>query len=200
MDDSTSILNALEAQLGPETIKKMSGQLGTDTAATSNAISMALPILLGGLSKNSANAEGAAALDNALIAHDGGILDNLTALLASGGGAAILSHILGSRRTAVEDGVGRATGMDAPRVGKLLIMLAPLVMGVLGRMKREQNVNAEKLPEVLGQANLDMARQSAAVGDLSRILDGNHDGQIADDIARIGVSVLGGLLGQSATS
>ena len=200
MDDPTSILNALEAQLGPETIKKMSGQLGTDTAATSNAISMALPILLGGLSKNSANAEGAAALDNALTAHDGGILDNLTALLASGGGAAILSHILGSRRTAVEDGVGRVTGMDAPRVGKLLIMLAPLVMGVLGRMKREQNVNAEKLPEVLGQANLDMARQSAAVGDLSRILDGNHDGQIADDIARIGASVLGGLLGQSAPS
>ena len=72
--------------------------------------------------------------------------------------------------------------------------------GVPGRMKREQNVNAERLPEVLGQANLDMARQSAAVGDLSRILDGNHDGQIADDIARIGASVLGGLLGQSAPS
>jgi len=53
----------------------MSAQLGTDTAATSNAISMALPILLGGLSKNAANAEGAAALDNALNVHDGGILD-----------------------------------------------------------------------------------------------------------------------------
>lgn len=201
MDDSTSILDALQAQLGPDTIQKMSGQLGTDTAATSNAISMALPILLGGLSKNSANAEGAAALDNALTAHDGGILDNLTALLASrGGGAAILAHILGSRRTAVEDGVGRATGMDAPRVGQLLMMLAPLVMGVLGKMKREQNVDAEKLPDVLAQANLDMARQSSAVSDLSRILDGNHDGQIADDIARIGTSVLGGLLGQAAPS
>ncbi|MDQ6801049.1 MAG: DUF937 domain-containing protein [Acidobacteriota bacterium] len=199
MDDSTSILDALQAQLGPDTIQKMSGQLGTDTAATSNAISMALPILLGGLSKNSANAEGAAALDNALTAHDGGILDNLSALLSSGGGGAILAHILGPRRTAVEDGVGRATGMDAPRVGQLLMMLAPLVMGVLGKMKREQNVDAEKLPAVLGQANLEMARQSTAVSDLSRILDGNHDGQIADDIARIGTSVLGGLLGQAAS-
>ena len=74
MDDSSSVLNALQAQLGPETIQRMSTQLGTDTAATSNAISMALPILLGGLSKNAANAEGAAALDNALTAHDGGIL------------------------------------------------------------------------------------------------------------------------------
>ena len=93
-----------------------------------------------------------------------------------------------------------ATGMDAPKVGHLLMMLAPLVMGVLGRMKRQENVGAEQLPVVLGQASLDMARQSVAVGDLSRILDGNHDGQIADDIARIGTSVLGGLLSQAAPS
>jgi hypothetical protein len=201
MDDSPSILDAIQEQLGPDAIQKMSGQLGTDTAKTSKAISMALPILLGGLSQNSANAEGAAALDNALTAHDGGILDNLNALLGSGGGgAAILTHILGSRRAAVEDGVGRATGMDAPRVSHLLMMLAPLVMGVLGRMKRRQKIGAEQLPVVLGQANLVMTRQSTAVGDLSRILDGNHDGQIADDIARIGTSVLGGLLSQPAAS
>jgi hypothetical protein len=199
MDDTPSVLDALEAQLGPDTIQKMSAQIGTDTAATSNAISMALPILLGGLSRNAGNADGAVALDNALTAHDGGILDNLGALLGSGGaGSAILSHIFGSRRTPVEQGVSRATGMNAQQVAQLLMMLAPLVMGVLGRMKRQQGVGAEQLPEVLGQANLDMARQSPAVGDLSRILDSNHDGQIADDIARIGSSVLGGLLGQAA--
>ena len=201
MEATPSILAALEAQLSPDTIQKMSAKLGTDSAATSTAISMALPILLGGLSKNAANAEGATALDNALTAHDGSILDSLGALLGSGGtGAAILSHILGSRRTPVEQGVGRATGMNAQQVGNILMMLAPLVMGVLGRMKRQQNVGAEQLPEVLGQANLDMARQSPAVGDLSRILDSNHDGQIADDVARIGSSVLGGLFGQSAAS
>ncbi|MEO6486429.1 MAG: DUF937 domain-containing protein [Thermoanaerobaculia bacterium] len=202
MDDSTSILDALAAQLTPDTIQKMSTQLGTDTAATSNAISMAVPILLGSLSKNAANAEGAAALDDALAAHDGGILGNLGAFLGGGGGAgaAILAHILGSRRTPVEQGVGRATGMNAQQVAGLLTMLAPLVMGVLGRMKRQQNVGAKQLPEVLGQANLDMARQSPAIGDLSRILDRDNDGEIADDVARIGSSILGGLFGQGAKS
>jgi hypothetical protein len=107
-------------------------------------------------------------------------------------------YIFGSRRTPVEQGVSRATGINAQQVAQLLMMLAPLVMGVLGRMKRQQGVGAEQLPEVLGQANLDMARQSPAVGDLSRILDSNHDGQIADEIARIGSSVLGGLVGQAA--
>ena len=201
MSDSPSVLNALEAQLGPDAIKKMSGHLRTDTAATSNAISMAIPILLGGLAKNVANADGAAALDSALTAHDGGILDDLAALVRGGGdGAGILGHILGSRRAPVEQGLGRATGLNAQQVGNLLMMLAPLVMGVLGRMKQDQSIGAEKLPEVLGQASLDMARQSPAVGELSRVLDSNHDEQIADDVARIGTSVLGGLRSESAAS
>ncbi|MGZ4778635.1 MAG: DUF937 domain-containing protein [Thermoanaerobaculia bacterium] len=199
MAETPSILDALQAQLGADTIQKMSAKLGTDTAATSNAISMALPVLLGGLSKNAANAEGAAALDSALTAHDGSILDNVGALLGSGGiGAAILTHILGSRRAPVEQGVGRASGMNAQQVGQLLMMLAPLVMGVLGRMKRQDGIGAERLPEVLGQASLDMTRQSPAAGDLSRILDSDHDGQIADDVARIGSSILGGLMGQTS--
>lgn len=200
MDDSPSVMDALEAQLGPDTIQKMSAQLGTDTASTSNAISMALPLLLGGLSKRAANAEGAAAIDKALTAHSGGILADIGAFLTSGAGASILGHIFGSQRAPVEEGVARATGMTPQQVSQLLAMLAPLVMGVLGRMKTEQGVDAEKLPEVLGQANLDMTRRSPAVGDLVRILDSNQDGKIADDVARIGSSVLGGLLSKGTTS
>jgi len=198
MNDTTSVLNALEGQLGPDVIQRMSAQLGSDTAATTSAVSMAVPILLGALTTNVADAEGAASLDNALTAHDGGILDDVDALLGgSGAGAAILKHILGSRRTPVEDGLGRATGLNAQQVAQLLTLLAPLVMGVLGRMKREQSIDAEKLPEVLGRASLDMSRQSPAIGDLSRVLESNVDSQIADDVARIGSSVLGGLLGET---
>ena len=191
MTDSTSVLNALDEHLGPDSIQKMSAQLGMDTATTSKIISMAMPILLGRLAQNVSNADGAASLDNALTAHGGAI--------AGGAGPAILSHILGSRRTPVEDGLGRATGLDAQKIGPLLAMLAPLVMNVLGRMKRDQSMDAETLPEVLGQANLDMARQSPAVGDLSRVLEGDDEGKISDDIARIGSSVLGGLVGEPAS-
>ena len=199
MDTSPSVLDALEAQLGPETIQAISSRLGTDTAATANAISMALPILLGGLSTNAASADGAAALDSALLAHDGGILDNLGDLLRGGAGAAILGHILGSRREAVKDGVGRASGLNAQQVGQLLALLAPLVMGVLGRLKRA-GMGADQLPVILGKADLDMARQSTAVGDLRRVLDSNQDGGLADDIARIGSSIVGGMFGRDASS
>jgi len=203
INDFPSILDELSAHLGPDMIQNVSKQLGTDTAATSSAISMMIPILLGGLSKNAASAEGAASLDTALTAHDGGILDNLGALSPTAGGgmgAAILGHILGSRRAPVEQGVARASGMNAQQVGQLLMMIAPVVMGVLGRMKRDQNVDVKQLPEVLGQAGLSMARDSPAVGELSRIFDSNHDGQIADDVARIGASLVGGLFGTGGVS
>lgn len=169
MDASTSILDALAEQLSAEAMQRLSVDLGADSAATSNAISMALPILLGGLAKNVSDAEGAATLNRAL--------EN-----AGRTGAAIVDDILGFRRTAVEDGIARTTGLPAPQVGQLLTKLAPIVTGVIARLK----IGAESLPAILGQANLEMARQTPAVGDLSRILDGDHDGQIADDIASIG--------------
>lgn len=159
----SSILDEVRRQLGPDTIQQLSGSLGADPAATSNAISLALPALLGGLANNAAQPEGAAALDNALNQHDGSILDNLGGMLgggagggnALGGGAlggiggAILGHIFGGRRGSVEEGVGKASGLDAAQVAQLMAMLAPIVMGVLGRMKRSKGLDANRLPEVL---------------------------------------------------
>ncbi|HVS31895.1 MAG TPA: DUF937 domain-containing protein [Thermoanaerobaculia bacterium] len=200
MDTSPSVLDALEAVLTPETIRMMSSQLGTDISATSSAVSMTLPILLGGLANNAADADGAAALDAALGSHDGAILDRPAALPGAGDGAAILRHVLGTRRGPVQEGVARATGLSAQQAGELLTLLAPLIMGVLGRMKQQQNIGADQLPVVLGKASLDMARQSTAIGDLSRILSSSDHGQIADEVARIGSSIVGGMLGRDASS
>ena len=155
----SSILEEVRQQLGPDTIQQLSSNLGADPEATSKAISMALPALLGGLSQNAAEAQGAAALDNALNAHDGSILDNLGGLLGGGAGGGalggiggkILGHILGSKRDPVEQGVGRASGLDAAQVAQLMAMLAPIIMGVLGRMKRQKGIDANALPNVLNE-------------------------------------------------
>jgi len=196
---SNSILDAIQQQLTPDVVRQMSTQLGADPAATSTAISAAIPALIGGLAHNASSPEGAADLSNALDAHDGGILGNLGALLGGGSGGgiggAILGHILGGRRGPVEQGVGQASGMSAQQVGQLLMMLAPLVMGVLGRMKKENGVGAQQLPEVLGQSNAEIQKTAGATGALGGILDRNHDGSIADDVTRMGTSVLGGLFG-----
>ena len=167
----SSILDAVQQQLGPDTIQQMSNALGADPNATSNAVSLALPALLGGLSQNAAEPQGAAALDNALNQHDGSILDNLGGLLggATGGGGiggAILGHIFGGRRTTVEQGVGRGSGLNAAQVAQLMAMLAPIVMGVLGRMKQKKGLDANRLPEVLNDGG------DGGLGGLGSILGG----------------------------
>ena len=195
----TSILDAVRQQLGPDTIQQMSSTLGADPGTTSNAVSMALPALLGGLSRNASHPEGAASLDNALNAHDGSILDNLGGLLgggAAGGiGGAILGHIFGAKRAPVENGVARASGLNAGQVAQLMAMLAPIVMGVLGRMKAQKGLDASRLPDVL-QASREQGEQE--VPGLGGLLDANHDGSVADDLLRMGSSALGGMFGKQS--
>jgi hypothetical protein len=156
----SSIFDEVRQQLGPDTIQQLSSSLGADPDATSRAISLALPAILGGLSQNASEPQGAASLDNALNAHDGSILDNLGGLLGGGGGGGgalggiggkILGHILGSKRDPVEQGVGKASGLDAAQVAQLMAMLAPIVMGVLGRMKKQKGIDANALPNVLNE-------------------------------------------------
>jgi len=201
--EQDSILETLKQQFTPETLGQMSKSLGTDSATTSNAIALALPALLGGLSRNASNPAGASALNEALGAHDGGILDNLGGLFGGGAasgaggggiGGAILGHIFGSRRAPVEQGVGKATGLDSQQVAKLLMMLAPIVMGVLGRMKQQKGLGASQLPGALQQSANQMEKEVPGAGSFASILDSNNDGQIADDIARLGSTVLGGFL------
>ena len=196
----TSILDAVRQQLGPNTIQQMSTALNADPAATSDAVSLALPTILAGLSQNAAQPQGAAALDNALNAHDGSILDNLGGLLGGAGGGggiggAILGHIFGDRRGKVEQGVGRSSGLNAAQVAQLMAMLAPIVMGVLGRMKQTKQLDANRLPEVL-QKSRDQGEQE--IPGLGGILDANNDGSVADDLLRMGSSALGGMFGKKS--
>ena len=190
---NANLLQTLQQQITPSAIQQMSQSLGADPKTTSNAISMALPVILGGLSRNAASPQGAEALHNALDDHDGSILNNLGGMLggaaASGIGGAILGHVFGSNRGAVEQGVGRASGLNSAQVAQLLAMLAPIVMGVLGRMKQQQGIDPSQLSNVLQQSTA----QHPALGGLASMLDSNHDGNIADDVARIGSSVLGNL-------
>ena len=194
----SSILDAVRQQLGPDAIEQMSRSLGADPGTTSNAVNLALPTLLGGLSRNASQPEGAAALDNALKAHDGSILDNLGGILGGAGGTgggiggAILGHIFGAKRGPVEQGVGRASGLNAGQVAQLMAMLAPIVMGVLGRMKQSKGLDANQLPDVLNQSREQGEKEVPGLGGL---LDANNDGSVTDDLLRMGSSALGGMFG-----
>ena len=195
----SQLLEMVSQQLGGQNLTTLSRQIGADEQATQNAISMALPLLLGGLAKNSAQPQGAAALDRALTNHDGGLLDNLGAMLGSGGlgtaGAGLLGHILGQRRAPVEQGISKASGLQPQQVGRLLMLLAPIVMAALSRMKQQNNVSGTELGDVLQREKADVATKNPGAGGLLGMLDSDNDGSIADDLARMAPGMLGGLFG-----
>lgn len=195
----SQLLEMVSQQLGGQNLTTLSRQIGADEQATQNAISMALPLLLGGLAKNSAQPQGAAALDRALTNHDGGLLDNVGAMLGSGGlgtaGAGILGHILGQRRAPVEQGISKASGLQPQQVGRLLMLLAPIVMAALSRMKQQNNVSGTELGDVLQREKADVATKNPGAGGLLGMLDSDNDGSIADDLARMAPGMLGGLFG-----
>jgi hypothetical protein len=191
--DLTGLLNDA---LNSDTVKQISQQLGVEEGATSDAIQAAVPILLGGLANVSASQSGAASLLGALDRdHDGSILDDLGGFLGdylSGRGAGILGHIFGEQEGAVERGVSQASGLDLSKVGPLLMMLAPIVMGALGRASREAGIGAGDLPKELGIAAQQTGGDQGLLGALNSMFDMNRDGSAIDDIAGMLSRAVGG--------
>jgi hypothetical protein len=204
---SNSPFDLLSQVMGGGAAEMIGGQLGLEPDQAQSAISVALPVLLGAMQRNAAQPEGAEALLGALNRdHDGSLLDNLGGFLGGGAGGgpnvgsgeAILGHVFGGRMGAVQNQVGAATGLDAGSVGRLLSMLAPIVMAFLGRSTRGQGMNAGGLSDLLGVLGgaSQQASGHSAIGDLlGGILDRDGDGSMMDDVARMGMGVLGGLLG-----
>jgi hypothetical protein len=192
----SSLLDLLTSQLGGEQTRQISRAIGADEASTSKAISGALPMLLGALSNNAGASDGASALAGALDRdHDGSILDDLNGFLGRGDtspGTAILGHVLGGRQAGAEAGLSQLAGIERSSAGKLLAMLAPVVMGALGKQKRQQGLDLGALTEMLGAENHRARRQAPdAMSVLGSLLDADGDGSVADDVG----GLLGGLLG-----
>ena len=196
----SGLLEMLSSQLGGDTAQRIGARLGADPNATQSALSAALPLLMGALARNSANPSGAESLHGALHRdHDGGVLDNLQTAIDQPdehAGNGILRHVLGTRRQAVEAGVSKASGLSGAQAGALLTMLAPMVMAALGKTQREQGLSASGLGALLGTERQGAEQAMPGAAGLMRLLDSDGDGQIADEIGRIGKGLLGGLFGR----
>jgi hypothetical protein len=185
-----SLLEMLQQRLGGDAVDRISNRIGADPGATGNAIDVALPLLISALARSASDGAQARSLDAALSEdHDGSILDDVPNYMNrpnERSGAGILRHVLGDRQQTVQTGVSQATGLDAQRVGSLLTMLAPLVMGALGRAKRERGLDERGLSDLLGREQEGLKESAPGVmGALGRLLDRNNDGSIMDEVGGI---------------
>lgn len=199
----TGLLDLLNSDIGKTLISGASKQLGANEGSTTAGLGAALPLILGAMKNNVASNDGANGLLGALDKkHDGSILDNIGDLLGNKDvltdGAGILGHVFGGREQNVAQAVSRKSGLDLGSAMNLLKMAAPVIMGYLGKQKREQNIKSGgDLDGLLGGLLGGEAKKDQSL--VEKILDADGDGSIIDDL--IGMASgnkkggLGGLLG-----
>lgn len=184
----SDLMSGLLQQLTGPAVSQLSQAIGADEAATSKAV--AVPLLVSALARNAAQPEGAQALHQAVVKdHDGSLLNDVAGFWGGGqagsGGAGILRHVLGEQRPAVECNLAQSTGLAPAATGRLLELLAPVVMGWLGMTQRQQGLDASGIAHLLsGQVR---AMPGNILSTLNTLLDANQDGSALDDITRFGM-------------
>ena len=199
--DTSNLLGSLMSQLGGGGVDQIARSVGVSDGDVTNVLAGALPAMMAGLTRNAASSGGASALLGALDRdHDGSVLDDVMGFLGGGGntsaGAGILGHVFGGRQTNVEQAVSQSSGVDMGSVTKIMAMVAPLIMGSLGKAKRQQGFDASGLAAALGQQEQAARKTSPSAVDMfSSLLDRDGDGNSMDDMVKMGAGLLGGLFG-----
>jgi hypothetical protein len=163
-------------------------------------LAVAAPLVISYLRNKSQDSNEAEALNNALDKdHNGSVLDDSSQLEArQEEGGSILSHVFGNDKQNVENQLSQNTGISIDKIGPVLAMLAPLIMGYIGKEKQQNNVGAGGLGDLLGgilgnASNQAQSQQSNPLNDiLGSVLGGGQSQSSGNPLNDILGSVLGG--------
>ena len=192
-------LEALLGLLQGQDLGQLAEQVGGNEGQVKNGVMAALPAMLTALSKNTGTEKGAQELNNALeTKHDGSILNNLSGYLSNPDlkdGAGILNHLFGSQTSNVANAVSQSSGLDTNGSMKMLQMLAPILMGMLGQQKKQNNLDAEGIGNLTSMLASNFGSEAGASGIIdvvTNLLDANKDGNVMDDIMGMVGKLFGG--------
>ena len=192
-------LEALLGLLQGQDLGQLAEQVGGNEGQVKNGVMAALPAMLTALSKNTGTEKGAQELNNALeTKHDGSILNNLSGYLSNPDlkdGAGILNHLFGSQTSNVANAVSQSSGLDSNGSMKMLQMLAPVLMGMLGQQKKQNNLDAEGIGNLTSMLASNFGSEAGSSGIMeavTNLLDANKDGNVMDDIMGMVGKLFGG--------
>ena len=188
------LLNQVGGSIASEAGKK----LGIENKAAQSALGSIVPVLVNAMARNSRTKEGAESLTNALSKdHDGSFLDNLGGFLSNadqGPGAGILKHVLGGKRQSVEQTIGQQSGLSGSNIGAMMEMVAPILMGYLGKQQRGSSGGGSVIDILQGATNDFKQQAPKDQSFIEKMIDSDGDGSIADDVTNIGMKWLGKFL------
>lgn len=183
-----SLLDLITGASGNQVATQAENKFGVSKNQIIALLAVSAPLIISYLRKNSQNANDAEALNNALDKdHDGSILnDPAQAEARQNEGGSILNHVFGTDKTNVENQLSQGTGISMDKIGPILAMLAPLIMGYIGKQKQQNNVSAGGLGDLLGgllggnAQNTSNAQEANSLQDiLGNVLGNNTAGNSA---------------------
>jgi hypothetical protein len=161
-------------------------------------LSSVMGMMGGGASQPQANAGGVGGLLGSVMGMMGGGGAQQQSPMASAG-MGILKHVLGGSQQRAAQGVSQASGLSGQGSMALMAMLAPMVMGALGKMTASKGLDAGGLAGVIGgdlQRLGGEAQPAQQKGFMGGLLDADGDGDVdASDLLARG-SMLMGLFGK----
>ncbi|MCD1115928.1 DUF937 domain-containing protein [Chryseobacterium turcicum] len=147
-----SLIDLLTGNTGNQVAEQAENKFGISKNQIIALLAVATPLVISYLRNKSQDNKEAEALNNALDKdHDGSILNDTSQLEArQNEGGSILSHVFGSEKGNVENQLSQNTGISIDKIGPILAMLAPVIMGYIGKEKQQNNVGAGGLGDLLG--------------------------------------------------
>lgn len=174
----------LDDILAKAPIDDIAAKLGVSPAVARDAVEQGGAVLLGGLAKNAETESGSAAIQNALKKHKGATGATRVDDIDQADGGKIVSHILGADEQKVTSTLTESKATAGIDFGKLLPILAPIVMGLIA------NATSGKSDTADGGG-----KSSGGIGDLiGGILGGGGSGGSGGSGIDLG-GLLGGLFG-----
>ncbi|MFC7659364.1 DUF937 domain-containing protein [Pseudonocardia benzenivorans] len=116
-------------------LRDLAAQLGTDEATAEQAARQALPALLGGMQANTDDPGGASSFARAVDQHSSSLIDGGVNLdeVDTDDGRKIVSHVFGANQDQVVNQLSLGGAGGSGLIGKLLPLLAPIVMSYLAK-------------------------------------------------------------------
>lgn len=144
--------------------KEIAGKIWIDESTASSALNKVLPQLLGQVSKNASNEEGAKKLDKAIEKwHNTSDLK-----LDLDDWAKILSHIMWGKSNDLINWLSKKSGLNSEKSGDLIKLASSFLMENLWKAKNEWKIDAGNLSGIMKMA--------------SGFLDKDWDWDIKDDL------------------
>lgn len=197
-----NLIDLITGNAGTQVASQAENKFGISKNQVIALMAVAAPLVISYLRKKSQDDPNEAeALNNALDKdHDGSILDDPSQVEArQQEGSSILDHIFGGQKSQVENQLSQNTGISMDKIGPILAMIAPLIMGFIGKEKQSSGINSggglgDLLGGILGGAQNQAQNEPAnPLNDiLGSVLGGGSSQSTGNPLNDILGSVLGG--------